>query len=314
VLQVNVIDTPDALLSVSSLDVVTGSTATYTPAIEKTLVITNKGPLAAQNITAGFDTAAPAGTTVLDNCSSGSLAVNAQCTVTITPGTDASGAPYAIPEPTSLTVEGSNTNKIKAEVTVLGFASIYQGGYVFAVQPGTNQSTVAGTVVSLADNSTGANVQWGPMGTFTQANSNSDGQANTVAANAKNGEGHYAPYLCNQVKVNETGSACTRGNACFDNWYLPAICEMGGDGTVLSCTPAMPNIAENLDGLYASNCSLGAQQCLTNKYYFSSTQFQGNPYDSAIAAHYVPGQYAGQGQALIDKNVPLHLRCVRQFS
>ena len=125
-LGVNVIKSQDALLSASSLDVVTASTVTYTPAISKRIVITNKGPMAAQGISV-TNGALPTGTVIDSNDCTGALAVIESCSITITSGSGASGAAYAIPEPTLVTVEGSNTNTILSDVTVLRFSSVLSG-------------------------------------------------------------------------------------------------------------------------------------------------------------------------------------------
>jgi len=212
-------------------------------------VITNGGGQDALNLAATATTALPVGTSFTSDCAT--LAPGASCTLTITPGAMPSAAPGdTAPVPVELHLAGSNTNALALSVWVLGFGSVYQGGYVFDLNDGTpTTGGVSGKVMALQD-VPGASRPWGPNDSATLLGlSNTDGAANTAAivqrygppANEGNPLLQYPAWAC------RTSSA-----AGFSDWYLPAICELGydgnnrGSGCGTVSAPTLPNVQSQL--------------------------------------------------------------------
>ncbi len=165
------------------------------------------------------------------------------------------------------------------------------GGGVIAVLNGGLNNLIAAT----ADNSTG--IEWGGSGIVVgvSAQSSTDGAANTaaiVAALGNNGGTPYAVQLCNDFEVDSQGNVpCQAGNACYDDWFLPA----GNNSTATG----------QLNGLFTNRAAIGG---FANATYWSSTEFSGNP---ALSAW---GQDFSSGVALTSsKNLNLRVRCVRAF-
>lgn len=122
----------------------------------RSFTITNAGTLAATNVTYSITPTLPAGTTISPaNC--GTIAPGASCLLTVTPGTTPSASPGANPNPSLITFEGNNTNSITVAVNVVTYGSVYQQGYVYAVDDTQGCSStsctgsIGGYVASLTD-------------------------------------------------------------------------------------------------------------------------------------------------------------------
>lgn len=87
-----------------------------------------------------------------------------QCVLVITPGQTSSATPGAVPNPSTLTIFGINTNILAPTVEVLTYGNQYQSGYVFAVDDMTpNTGSIGGKVAGLTDESGG--IIWSSNGT-----------------------------------------------------------------------------------------------------------------------------------------------------
>lgn len=211
-------------------------------------VITNVGGQDALNLVATATTALPAGTSFTTDCAT--LAPGASCTLTVTPGAIPSATPGDLaPLPAEMGLSGSNTNTLALSIWVLDFGSVYQGGYVFDLNDGTPVTNgVGGKVVALQD-VPGMARPWGPNDSATTLSpSRTEGAANT--ADIVN---QYGPPTIAGPTYEYPAWACSNVNdAGFDDWYLPAICEMGydGSGNGSGCgtreNPLMPNIQSGL--------------------------------------------------------------------
>lgn len=96
----------------------------------------------------------PLGTSISPS-SCGTIAPSSQCDLTITPGSTPSAA-ISDPSPTPITlnVSGTNTNTLTSSINILTYGSVYQGGYVYAVNDSTpNTSSIGGKVAALTDQS-----------------------------------------------------------------------------------------------------------------------------------------------------------------
>jgi len=96
------------------------------------------------------------------------------------------------------------------------------GGGLIACLGGGLQNIIAASV----DNS--SNISWGGMGTTTNAQSNTDGATNSATIFTALGAGSYAANLCLDYEVDSQGNTpCEPGNTCYNDWYLPAINQLG---------------------------------------------------------------------------------------
>lgn len=205
----------------------------------------------------------PEGTQITPQ-SCGDMLRNATCLLKITPG------PTPSNETTTISIEGTNSNKLSAEITVLNYGSRYQQGYVFALNDDLSiypeAQSVGGQIAALGNNHVAtawSNNQY----TLTNATSLTDGLANTKTIIAAYGEGDYAAYHCARYQIDSAGnSPCTTGT-CYDNWYLPAVCQVSGADKASGCLgmPSQPNMEENLFNLNSPVGSLLG-------YYWTSTE------------------------------------------
>lgn len=164
----------------------------------------------------------PAGTRLDSDCDT--IAPGASCTLTITPGAE----PSAVPgdrnaQPVAVTLAGSNTAPLALSVEVLAFGSLYQGGYVFAIDDTTVDTSGIGGKAA-APNLLGPAPSGYSNDADTGARDAFDGQDNRQKLLAwygqpAAGDPPYAAWVC--------ASADLSGR---QDWYLPAACELGYDG------------------------------------------------------------------------------------
>ena len=116
------------------------------------ITITNSGSNSATSVTYSPSPALPSGTTISPS-SCGTIAASSTCVLTITPGSTASAtAGNTSPTPITLSISGTNTNTLTPTVNVLTYGSVYQGGYIYAVDDTTsNTGSIGGTVVTQTD-------------------------------------------------------------------------------------------------------------------------------------------------------------------
>ena len=116
------------------------------------ITITNTGSSAATSVSYSASPALPSGTTI-SPVSCGTIAASDACVLTITPGSTASAtAGNTSPTPITLSISGTNTNTLTPMVNVLTYGSVYQGGYIYAVDDTTpNTGSIGGTVVTQID-------------------------------------------------------------------------------------------------------------------------------------------------------------------
>lgn len=116
------------------------------------ITITNSGSNSATNVTYSPSPALPSGTTISPS-SCGTIAASGTCVLTITPGSTASAtAGNTSPTPITLSIYGTNTNTLTPTVNILTYGSVYQGGYIYAVDDTTpNTGSIGGAVVTQSD-------------------------------------------------------------------------------------------------------------------------------------------------------------------
>lgn len=114
----------------------------------------------------------PSGTTISTTCGT-SLAPNATCIITVSPGTTVSldidenpcTAYGTAPVPGQVTVNAINTRPLQINVLVLGYGCIYQSGYVYAIDDTYANhpisQSIGGKVAALEDQTTQRNsIMW----------------------------------------------------------------------------------------------------------------------------------------------------------
>lgn len=309
-------------LALSVNDTVSSPTLTGSP---RRFTVTNTGTVTAQAVIYAVATASPAlpsGTSLSSTCTT--LAPGASCTITVTPGNAASAAAgNTTPVPVTLSVGGSNTNLLTPTLQVLTHGSVYQGGYVFSIDDTTlNTGNIGGKVTALTDVVPLApGVIWsslGNNGTPADAAYNlvlgTDEASTTALGGACNGGTDGA---CNTTEittfytgVNNTyyaAGACRATQAGYSDWYLPSICELGGQASA-SCALGGASMQANL----IDNGAINVAALPTAVNYWSSTSHNANPTSNAWSH-----QFAIAGGAFsfaFNKNNPFPVRCVRALT
>ena len=172
--------------------------------------------------------------------------------------------------------------------TAVGLPAL--GGIIACLNGGLNN-----LIAATADNSTG--IEWGGYGITTGIVNTTNGANNTsniVAALGANGGTPYAAQLCNNFEVDSQGNTpCEAGNACYNNWFLPA-------GNNLTATG-------QLNCLFTNRVAIGG---FTLDRYWSSTEFNIFPQFNAWNQAFNSGSQGGFG-----KNTnSVRVRCVRAFT
>lgn len=139
-------------------------------------------------------------------------------------------------------------------------------------------------IVSTADNSSG--IVWG-ANTLIIATSTTDGPNNTamiVTALTNNGGTPYAAQLCDNYEVDSQGNTpCQTGNACYNDWFLPATDQY-------LC-------------IYTNAAAIGG---FTSANYWSSTEINSN------FAHHFNFSSGVDGTSM--KSASRRVRCARLFT
>ncbi len=267
------------------------------------ITITNNSPTnTVFNVSYSATPAFPTGTTMTPTrCDM--ITPLSSCVFTITPGQTPSAAPGDInPTPITVTIAGDNTSTASVAVSILTYGSVYQAGYLFSVDDTTsNTSSISGTAVGLSDPS--IPTAWQPscndVSTCTSTNANdyfngATNTANIVYALRALPSSTYAAGICD---TNTAGG--------YDNWYLPAVCQLGfGDGSNpcgVDGSPTIQNIQSNL-------VDNGISDLIET--YWSSTQIPNLELTHAFFNIFgSPGSQGGE----IKENA-LYIRCVRNLS
>ncbi len=199
------------------------------------------------------------------------------CTSTLSPGNSCqlSFTPGSTTvSETSFLISGTDAQAIAAQIAIrtLSVGDNYAGGIVYELPAGGNP----GMLVSTTD----LGSPWSLMDVNIGASSNTDGSSNTALIVATLGSGNYAASIC---------AALTDGAVPAGTWYLPAANEMLDVWTQAD--------AGNISAL------------TTNAFYWTSTEYAGNPMDivNVISVYY--GVSTGIGKSNYEP-----ARCVRQFN
>ena len=276
----------------------------------RTITVTNTGAAPAENLTITYPTW-PIGTSANSNCGS-VLNPGDTCTITVTPGVNPTSACNAgigsTPTPGTVTVSASNVAvSAHTKVLILANGCLFQQGYLFKIDDTTATNvSINGSIVQPTDNSL-APIQW-YNGSFiaTNALSITNGAANTATIVTVQGAGSYAAELCAGFSVDSQGSTPCATGTCYNNWYLPAICQMGAPGEGAGCFSEPNNMVANLPAL-VSGCVGPA--CLVGAYW-SSTESSTLPTLAAWTEVFA----SGGSQVIAGKQNTVSVRCVRAIT
>jgi hypothetical protein len=258
----------------------------------RTITVTNIGSADAVDVNLALASSLPLGTT-LSPASCGLIHAGDTCVITVAPGSSPSEPPGSPSLPAFLSIAGVNTNTVDTAIQVLDYGSVYQGGYVFAIDDTTATSTSTGGKI-LAPQDEPSRV-WSSIFSSTGASSLTDGAANTAAI--------YG------VQPNSAAGACAISvGGGYADWYLPAICELGYSdsfGCGSQAAPLIQNVASNL-------LENGRATFTNSSFYWSSTEDAINPVINAFGAYFGdPGAYLS---LVFAKPNALPLRCVRALT
>lgn len=263
-------------IALSIKDPSTNSALTGHP---RQITITNNGDTPATGLFINFPSW-PLGTTVdtssVEACSNGAtLAVGGSCTITITPGPnattgtgDAACTTGIAPIPGVVSVTANNANQTKTSVAILGYGCIYQGGFLFSVDDDYSDypksvsigGKVAATVDQIPPSPYPTGIFWDSStgctsGSFLNCyTTNADSESN--GTNLQNGN-TYLIYQTLTTTYSEPATSyaaglCTGTISGYTDWYLPAICEMGygANSGMINCgtstAPTIQNMQSNL--------------------------------------------------------------------
>ncbi|MDI1352793.1 MAG: hypothetical protein PSV35_08550, partial [bacterium] len=139
---------------------------------KRQITITNNGDVSATGLSISYPIW-PSGTSSATSCGS-TLAANASCTISITPGDTATSgcsttAKGKAPTPGTITVSATNASiAVTSKVVVLDYGCQYQGGFLYSVDDTTNNGvkgtcssspctgSIGGKVASLVDQASNA--------------------------------------------------------------------------------------------------------------------------------------------------------------
>lgn len=268
--------------------------------LARKLMVRNIGNYTAQNVTYTARNL-PSGTTVTPS-SCGFMAPGDVCELSITPGSIPTALPYDLsPTPVNLRVQGSNTNLVNSEISILTYGSLFQSGLVFSIDDTTtNTASINAKIVALENAAN--NTPWtSSPGLFDTSTINGAQNTVTIVTNSicSDDPENCAAYQC---KFNYTEGG-------YNDWYLPARFEFNGIET--------ESIALSLPELY-TNCSAGsACFSLGNSvgYWSSTEESYSTPADLARDAAQmrfstVSSFWSGPKVSSTDK----YIRCVRSTS
>ena len=264
------------------------------------------------------NSALPSGSTI-SPASCGTIAPAGSCALTITPGsTPSAAAGDTNPTPINLTIQGTNTNSLTPSINILTYGSVYQSGYVFAIDDTTpSSSSAGGKVAALTDQvSSNTGIFWASDGASSFSFDNIPGITDTSTSPPCNGgtDGacntgvivNFYPSINTSLYAAGTCKAVISG---FSDWYLPSICELGydtstGNGCGTQGSPTTQNIVSGL----IDNGDIGN----LSGSYWSSTENASSP-TVFTWSYFFAGGGGGSFVVLSGKANTFGVRCARSF-
>ncbi len=315
----------------------------------RVITIFNLGSETAINLSVLYPTW-PTGTSANSTCSS-TLAPSASCTITVTPGDNATSDCNSgiVPTPGTISVSADNASTITTNVVILSYGCIYEAGYLFSVDDTTPDSgSIGGKVVSQFDQAAQGAIIWssngnggsgadvaydsiygisetssslsadpsgGQVGGQLSCNGAKDGACNTNNVNI------YYQSFASGAPINTSYYAaglCQANIDGFLDWYLPAICELGYDSNSSpsgsGCGTILAPASQNIQSNLVNNGNIGnLAPGSGDNYYWSSTEWSVDPTNYAWY-QLMNLDESGQQFHGYDKNGQTGVRCVRKFA
>jgi hypothetical protein len=289
---------------------------------QRTITINNSGARAASNLEvslSGF----PTGTTFDDQCKTKTLAKDETCTINITPGStpsnDANSKPCnqgTAPQPGVITVSAQDkSTSVSVNVSILDYGCLYQGGYIFALDD-TQSPNVGGKVGFEASL---ANSVWAADTISICGVSDGSSNDNPVPSTGCTGSSKCdanTDGVCNtngitSLSTGTVAAGCKQSLNNYEDWYLPAICELGvhnsKDENTIHCgtidQPSLQNCGSNLKDVSG----------FATKNYWSSTQFSQDT-TSAWYLHVRDDPNLPFGITPYNKSMRMGAFCVRKIT
>lgn len=311
-------------LSVPGLTTTTGPDTSGTPRV---FTITNTSSVTATGVACPISESISIASISCEGCGtiSGDGGV---CTVTITPSSFPSAAiADTNPTPITLTIQGTNTNTLNPTLNILTYGSFYQSGFLYSIiETADTSQSIGGTVIAENDAiAYGTGIVWDSSSDctsfpYTCATTNADSGVNGSNLSTPSPGGNT--YLITSTLTPPTAEASYAAGLCatapavngYGNWYLPAICQVGYDGSdspYFNCgtseSPYIPNIQKNLldPGTHTFNYTLPGS-------YWSSTEYEQTPGSLAWFQHATSG--TGSSQVTGPKTTASGVRCSRDLT
>lgn len=160
-----------------------------------------------------------------------------------------------------------------------------------------------GKVVTTTDLST--NATWGVFNdeVGSDAQSTTDGAANTqaIVTMYPDDNNNYAANICSKYTVSVSPYT-------YDEWYLPAICEMGYDAYEEGSGCGFSSATATLQNIQSSLVGTSGVDAPTS-FYWSSTEYATVPQQFAWVQYFA----VVSGQNSDGKGGEADVRCVREF-
>lgn len=300
------------------------------------LIITNTGAVTAMDVDYTITPNLPAGTKV-SPASCGNIPAGETCELTVTPGNTPSAAADMAPAPSVLTVKGSNTpTAVTSNLIVLTYGNRYQGGFVFAIDDSTDDTmSVGGKVAAIRDQADPwpDGIIWSSNGmggtsfdaipgidqTSTEAMPSPDlpnpNPSNFVGCNGATDGLCNVGNIFKQYPTIPTGEyaagLCSATIAGFNDWYLPAICEMGFG--IAQCGAQASPTLQNMQSNLVDNGDVGSLA----GFYWSSTEGSSHPQGGAWVQFFATGGDSYQNSDVEGIGAKLNrsgVRCVRALT
>ena len=253
------------------------------------IIIKNNGTSPITKVHYKISPALPSGTTIIpEEC--GDIAVGAACELTVTPGIEASGKPLEEATPSVLSISGDNTNEVSAEIRVLSYGLIFNGGYVFSIDDSVSEGSVHGKVLALDDvTAQDSPMIWGAEMlshseeciAYQNGYCNSNAFLELLSKNSANASS-FAVGACNEMSGTAT-------------WFLPAICELA----------PLEGVCDIVQSVKTTLVDTGILTALDNHYWSSSVS------EDKIWTHLFNASEDKNSQ--VEPSSELHVRCASSF-
>lgn len=317
----------------ASLQVSTDELALKAGGNARIITITNTGALNATNVTYTLSPALPSDATI-NPADCATILPNTTCVLTVTPGTTPTAVPGDLtPMAVTVNIKGNNTNTVSSAINIITYGSVYQGGYVFAMDDNVLPSqSINGKVLAKTYQAKRypGGIVWGGFGIAVGGiaqNSTAGLNSCSGAYDGKCNTGRIIERLTDQSPnlplPSYAAGLCKAEIDGYTDWYLPAICEMGPASNSSNCAVDTENMVNNLPDLLGigsvnpdddpdSTCAYASTYsgtiCLAG-YYRSSTEYSLNQSQAAWDQYFSSSNL----QDYYSKNDQSGVRCVRSF-